>query len=56
MTAQAIAYEARINVLTMQVNQLQQVVEQAQQAPAPAPAPKRTRTKKSGDATDAGTF
>jgi len=60
MTAQAIAYEARINVLNMQVNQLQQVVEQAQQAPvpapAPAPAPKRTRTKKSGDATDAGTF
>ena len=55
-TAQAIAYEARINVLSLQVQQLQQALEQAQAAPEPQPAPKRTRAKKSGDATDAGTF
>ena len=55
-TAQAIAYEARINVLNMQVQQLQQALEQSQAAPEPEPAPKRTRAKKSGDATDAGTF
>lgn len=59
-TAQAIAYEARINVLNMQVQQLQQALEQERAAsvpaPEPTPAPKRTRAKKSGDATDAGTF
>ena len=55
-TAQAIAYEARINVLSMQVKQLQEALEQSQAAPEPEPAPKRTRAKKSGDATDAGTF
>ena len=49
MTAQAIAYEARIAVLLKQVQEL------SQQPPAPQPTPqkKTTRSKKT---TDAGTF
>ena len=51
MTAQAIAYEARIAVLLKQVQEL------SQQPPAPQPhAAPRKKTTKSSKSTDAGTF
>ena len=49
MTAQAIAYEARIAILLKQVQELSQ-----QSAPQP-PAPQK-KTTKSRKSTDAGTF
>ena len=49
MTAQAIAYEARIAIL------LKQVQEQSQQ-PAPQPPAPQKKTTKSRKTTDAGTF
>ena len=48
MTAQAIAYEARIAVLLKQVQEL------SQQPPAPQPTPQKTTTR-SKKTTDAGT-
>ena len=48
VTAQAIAYEARIAILSKQMQELTQ-----QQPPTPAPVKKPTRTKKT---TDGGTF
>lgn len=56
VTQQAIAYEARIQVLQMQIQQIQQMQAQPP-APAaePAKAPSRSR-KKSAEATDAGSF
>ena len=51
MTAQAIAYEARIAVLLKQVQEL------SQQPPAPQPpAAPRKKTTKSSKSADAGTF
>ena len=50
MTAQAIAYEARIAVLLKQVQELSQ-----QPAPQPPAAPQK-KTTKSRKSTDAGTF
>ena len=51
MTAQAIAYEARIAVLLKQVQEL------SQQPPAPQPpAAPQKKTTKSRKSTDAGTF
>ena len=51
MTAQAIAYEARIAVLLKQVQEL------SQQPPAPQPpAAPQKKTTKSRKTTDAGTF
>ena len=51
VTAQAIAYEARIAVLLKQVQEL------SQQPPAPQPpAAPRKKTTKSSKSTDAGTF
>jgi hypothetical protein len=47
VTAQAIAYEARITILAKQIQEL------TQQPPTPAPVKKPTRTKKT---TDGGTF
>jgi hypothetical protein len=47
VTAQAIAYEARIAILSKQMQEL------TQQPPTPAPVKKPTRTKKT---TDGGTF
>ena len=48
VTAQAIAYEARITILAKQLQELTQ-----QQPPTPEPVKKPTKTKKT---TDAGTF
>jgi|TARA_A200000159_G_scaffold105751_1_gene98435 hypothetical protein len=48
VTAQAIAYEARITILAKQIQELTQ-----QQPPTPEPVKKPTRNKKT---TDAGTF
>ena len=50
MTAQAIAYEARIAVLLKQVQEL------SQQPPAPEPPAPQKKTTKSRKVTDAGTF
>ena len=50
MTAQAIAYEARIAVLLKQVQEL------SQQPPAPQPPTPQKKTTKSSKSTDAGTF
>ena len=47
VTAQAIAYEARIAILSKQMQEL------TQQPPTPEPVKKPTRNKKT---TDAGTF
>jgi len=59
MTAQAIAYEARIAVLTATLQQLQTppVPQQpvAETPPAPAPTPKK-RGRKAPETTDAGSF
>ena len=49
MTAQAIAYEARIAVLLKQVQELSQ-------QPAPQPPAPQKKTTKSRKTTDAGTF
>ena len=49
MTAQAIAYEARIAVLLKQVQELSQ-------HPAPQPPAPQKKTTKSRKTTDAGTF
>jgi len=54
VTDQAVAFEARIQVLTMQLNQFA-AQQQQQQQPLPEPA-KKTRAKKTTDATDAGSF
>ena len=53
-TAQAIALEARVAVLTQMVQQLQQQPK-AEPAPVAEPAPKK-RTRKAPEATDAGSF
>ena len=53
MTAQAIAYEARIAVLTATLQQLQ--TPQQPVAEAPAPAAKK-RGRKAPETTDAGSF
>ena len=49
MTAQAIAYEARIAILLKQVQELSQ-------QPAPQPPTPQKKTTKSRKSTDAGTF
>ena len=49
MTAQAIAYEARIAILLKQVQELSQ-------QPAPQPPAPQKKTTKSRKTTDAGTF
>ncbi len=49
MTAQAIAYEARIAILLKQVQELSQ-------QPAPQPPAPQKKTTKSRKSTDAGTF
>ena len=53
VTQQAIAYEARIQVLQLQIQQMQ--AQPPAPAAEPAKAPARSR-KKSAEATDAGTF
>ena len=55
MTAQAIAYEARIAVLTATLQQLQTPPPAPQQPVAEAPAPKK-RGRKAPETTDAGPF
>tara|TARA_B100000945_G_C20096603_1_gene463831 strand:- start:418 stop:624 length:207 start_codon:yes stop_codon:yes gene_type:complete len=50
VTAQAIAYEARIAVLSRQIQEL------SQQPPAPQPPAPQKKTTKSRKVTDAGTF
>lgn len=53
VTQQAIAYEARIQVLQLQIQQMQ--AQPSAPAAEPAKAPARSR-KKSAEATDAGSF
>ncbi len=56
MTAQAIAYEARIAVLTATLQQLQTPQQPVAKAPpAPEPTPKK-RGRKAPETTDAGSF
>ena len=50
VTAQAIAYEARISILMKQIQEL------SQQPPAPQPPAPQKKTTKSRETTDAGTF
>ena len=50
VTAQAIAYEARIAILSRQIQEL------SQQPPAPQPPAPQKKTTKSRKVTDAGTF
>jgi len=50
VTAQAIAYEARISILVKQLQDLQQ------QTPPPQPPAPQKKTTKSRKVTDAGTF
>ena len=49
-TAQAIAYEARVAVLSRQIQEL------SQRPPAPQPPAPQKKTTKSRKVTDAGTF
>jgi len=53
MTAQAIAYEARIAVLTATLQQLQTPQQPVTEAPAPAV---KKRGRKAPETTDAGSF
>lgn len=53
VTAQAIAYEARITILAKQIQELTQQPVISQPTPQPVPEKKTTKTKKT---TDAGTF
>ena len=56
MTAQAIAYEARIAVLTATLQQLQTPQQPVAEAPpVPAPTPKK-RGRKAPETADAGSF
>ena len=50
VTAQAIAYEARISILAKQIQDL------TQQTPPPQPPAPQKKTTKSRKTTDAGTF
>ena len=53
MTAQAIAYEARITILAKQIQELTQQPVNSQPTPPPVPQKKTTKKQK---ITDAGTF
>jgi hypothetical protein len=53
VTAQAIAYEARITILAKQIQELTQQPVNSQPTPPPVPQKKTTKKQK---ITDAGTF